>query len=255
MNKRALVVAVIAGLCGFLLLLVYKQRYEQAVCGGSKESVVVAVRDVPLGTSITEDMLGLREMPSQYIEERHVRAQEASRLVGVKSTTAVRANETILWTDLAVASEQRRDLSSLINDGRRAVAVRADVTSNFGGLLRPGDRVDVVLTYQRQDGRQSSKTLMQNKLVLAAGTDTGVTHGVQSAGTRNSRTAYADQIVLSVNADEAQTLAFAQERGSIRLVLRNPNDITIVKGLPETGEDTLRSAGAPEPKQEPTSDD
>ncbi len=239
--------AVVVGVCGFLLLWVYKQRYEQTVCGGTKQSVVVAVRDVALGTAITEDMLGLREVPAQFIEERHIRAQEASRIVGVKLTTAVRANESILWTDLAVASEQRRDLSSLISDGRRAVAVQAEVTSNFGGLLRPGDRVDVILTYQRQDGKQFSRTLMQNKLVLAAGTDTGSVNVANDAEGNGRRSGYADQIVLSVNVDEAQELAFAQERGSIRLVLRNPNDINLVKGLPETSEESLRGSNVREP--------
>ncbi|MCB9709114.1 MAG: Flp pilus assembly protein CpaB [Myxococcales bacterium] len=248
MNKRALTVAMIAGACGFLLLWVYKQRYEQTVCGGTKQSVVVAVRDLPLGTTITEDMLGLREVPGQFIEERHIRAPEATRIVGVKMTTAVRANEAILWTDLAVVSEQRRDLSSLINDGRRAVAVRADVTSTFGGLLRPGDRVDVILTYQRQDGRQASRTLMQNRLVLAAGTDTGSSNVANVSEGQARGSGYAEQIVLSVNVDEAQALAFAQERGSIRLVLRNPNDITLVKGIPETGEESLRGREVVEPE-------
>src|SRR5205823_4569768 len=81
----------------------------------------------------------------------------------------------VLWTDLATNSDARRDLSSLVRAPMRAVTIRADATSTFGGLIRPGDRVDVLTTMARgnAEGDRLTLPLLQNVLVLAAGRDTG----------------------------------------------------------------------------------
>ncbi|QQR91291.1 MAG: Flp pilus assembly protein CpaB [Myxococcales bacterium] len=240
MNQRPLIIATLSAALGFVALFFYKQSYEEKVCGGERVQVVVATQDLELGTALDSTMLGLVELPSRYVEGRHVRATDATKLLGVRLSSGIRANETILWSDLAMASDQRRDLSSLVNNGKRAVAVRTDSTSSFGGLLRPGDRVDVLLTHPSETQRLSTTVLLQNKLVLAAGSDTG---GGQftAVGDSVQSTRDVEQVVLSVSVDEAQLLAFGQERGTLKLVLRNPNDIAVLRGLPDATEEELRS--------------
>jgi pilus assembly protein CpaB len=115
----------------------------------------MAVQDIPLGTVLTDRMLGVRYMPEAYVEFRHIRARDAARIIGVRMSMEVKANESILWSDLATTTGERRDLSSLVRNGMRAITIRADATSGFGGLLRPGDRVDAFLTVSRStDGRR-----------------------------------------------------------------------------------------------------
>jgi Flp pilus assembly protein CpaB len=41
-------------------------------------------------------------------------------------------------------------------------------------------------------------------------------------------------VTLSASIEQAQLLAFAAERGRLTLTLRNPDDIEILEGLPET---------------------
>jgi pilus assembly protein CpaB len=144
-----------------------------------------------------------------------------------------------MWTDMAVATDYRRDLSGLVQAGLRAVSVRATTDGSFT-LIRPGDRVDVIATLaqgqdQRQDQRESV-VLLQNVLVLAVGLDMGndpLAKG-QPHQDRN------DQILtLSVNIPETQLLALASEKGRLTVAVRNPDDIRVAEGLSDMSSTTL----------------
>ena len=239
MNRKALVAALIIALIGVALLLLYKKRFEDKVSGGAPVAVLMAVQDIPLGTVLTDRMLGVRYMPEAYVEFRHIRARDASRIIGVRMSMEVKANESILWSDLATTTGERRDLSSLVRNGMRAITIRADATSGFGGLLRPGDRVDAFLTVSRADDNDARVTipLLQNVIVLAVGQDTGA---IQDGNAR--RAASISQVTLGVTVTQAQLVAFATDRGRLTLVLRNPDDIAILKDLPETTVDDILEA-------------
>ena len=85
--------------------------------------------------------------------------------------------------------------------------------------------------------------LLQNVLVLAAGRDTGGEAQRQTVNGTANTNAPADisQITLSASMEEAQLLTYAADRGGaggrhtgLTLVLRNPEDIAILEGVPET---------------------
>ncbi len=215
------------------MLLLYMQRFEEEASGGPPIQVVVATRDIPLGAAISQDMLGLRPLPRSYVEDRHIPAEEAQRIIGVRVTSGVKGGESLLWTDLATTSEQRRDLSALVRTGMRAITIRADVSASFGGLLRAGDRVDVLLTVERQQqDNHVTIPLLQNLLVLASGRDTGAPPRPGERRTYSSGTV--NQVTLSVTLEQASVLALSQEQGRLTLILRNPDDIAVVENAPET---------------------
>lgn len=246
MNTKALIIAIGAAALGLVLLLLYKQRFEAEASGGVPVRVLIAVQDIPLGAALSENMMGYRLIPQAYLEDRFIRYSDVRRIIGVRVSNGLRANQTVMWTDLATASDARRDLSSLVSTGMRAITVRADITNSFGGLLRPGDRVDVLGTLSRTGGENDRVTipLLQNVLVLAAGRDTGgeaqrQTVNGTAGGTGNP--VEISQITLSVSMEEAQLLTYASDRGGaggrhtgLTLVLRNPEDIAILEGVPET---------------------
>ncbi len=244
MNTRALVISIGAAVLGLVLLLLYKKRFEAEASGGQPIPVLVAQQDIPLGTALTEQMLGVRRIPQAYVEDRYIRYSDLRRVLGVRLSMGLRANQAVLWSDLATASDARRDLSSLVSTGMRAITVRADISNSFGGLLRPGDRVDVLGTLSRTGGENDRVTipLIQNVLVLATNRDTGGdAQQQQVSGTTNTSTADITQITLSVSMEEAQLLVYAADRGGaggrhtgLQLMLRNPDDITIIENVPAT---------------------
>ncbi len=230
MNRAAFVAAGVAAIIGFALLWLYMERLKDETSGGPPVAVLMATMDVPLGGILTQEMIGTRNLPSGYVEERHIRAADAERIIGVRVSMGVKANESLLWTDLATTAQQRRDLSGLVGDGMRAVTIRADAASAFGGLLRPGDRVDSLLTMTREDNREKvTIPLLQNILVLAVGADVGATTSRRQAQRRTYQ-----QVTMSETVDQAQHLTFSGSIGDLTLILRNPDDITILEELPET---------------------
>jgi pilus assembly protein CpaB len=229
MNRVALVIALLAAVVGGSALYLYKQRFEHEAVGGAPVSVLVARQDIPLGSKLTSEMLVSRRVPEAYVDGRTIQAGEASRVIGLPLRTRLQAGEELLWSDVAAATAEARDLAGLVQNGMRAVALSASPTSAFGGLLRPGDRVDVLLTTDRLGAESERVTvpLLQNLLVLAIGAD------VTGEGDR-SRERRTTTVSVLVAPDQAQLLAFALDRGSVTLALRNPEDIEVVERLPET---------------------
>ncbi|MAC26103.1 MAG: Flp pilus assembly protein CpaB, partial [Myxococcales bacterium] len=167
---------------------------------------------------------------------------DQQRVLGIRVNTPVRANQSLLWTDLATTASERRDLSTLLREGMRALTVRTGVTSAFGGLLRAGDRVDVLLTANRPGGEERvTVPLLQNVLVLAVGADTGgpdqSDEEAEQANNRRGR-----DVSLAVTLEQATLLTHARDRGELQLILRNPDDVEIVGGVPETTDTDLIEA-------------
>jgi pilus assembly protein CpaB len=238
MNRIALVVALLAALVGGAALYLYKQRFEHEAVGGAPVAVLVARQDIPLGSKLGADMVTVRVMPEAYVDARHIRAADKARVVGLPLRTRLEPQEAVLWTDLAASTADARDLGGLIQSGMRAIAIAAAPTSAFGGLLRPGDRVDALLTTDRLGDERERVTLplLQNLLVLSIGSDLG-------AGEERARERRTTTVSVLATPEQAQVLAFALDRGSVTLTLRNPEDIEVIEQLPETTADKLMRRG------------
>jgi pilus assembly protein CpaB len=234
LNRVALIVSLAMAALGSLLLYVYLRRFEQEVSGGPKVGILVAVKPIAAGQVVTDDMLGSGQVPQAYVEDRAVRESERSRVIGLRMSSPLRTQETLQWTDLALAADDRRDLSSLVQPGMRAVTVRATTQGAFA-LIRPGDRADVLATMPQGDLRESV-VLLQNVLVLAVGLDTGA--GADPASKRPELDRN-DQITLSLHVPEAQLLALAQEKGHLSVALRSPDDPRITEGLADMNSTAL----------------
>jgi pilus assembly protein CpaB len=224
-NKPAFIIAVASTVFGAAAGHLYMAQVEHEAAGGGKMAVLIATSDLKPGSVLTEGHLGVREIPQAYVGSRNISAKEAKRIVGIRLSTQIKANEPILWSDVAALGTDARDLSSSVQDGHRAFAMSGQTT--FDGLLRPGDRVDL-LFFQSESGK--TRVLLQDVLVLAI--------GGQLDATRASRSGNGG-VVISVDLREAQIVGTAERAGIIRLVLRNPNDVQNVEKLPETSRDEI----------------
>jgi pilus assembly protein CpaB len=235
-NRRAMLIAFVLGLISILLLLLYTRRFEREMSGGEPVRLLMTLKPLKRGTLITDDLLGYRDVPVAYVEERAIKSVERSKVVGVRAATAVPAQGLLQWTDLAVATEDR-DLSSLVQPGRRAMTVHAsgeDRKSN--ALIRPGDYVDVLAT-MTDEGNSSatgekSVVLLQKVLVLALGLDTEpqAANASQNAKHQGQRDM---ALTLSLTLQETQLLTLASDKGRLTVALRNPEDQRVSEGIPD----------------------
>ena len=137
-------------------------------------------------------------------------------LVGGKRVvlTPVEVNEPVLALKITGAG-QRATLSSLVQDGMKAVTIRVNDVEGVGGFVLPGDRVDVVLTRQTDKDKASTEIVLQNARVLAVD---------QSADVSADKPAVAKAVTLEVSTDQAQRVWLASSVGNLSLLLRKAGE-------------------------------
>jgi pilus assembly protein CpaB len=233
-NRRALFIALVVGILGLVLLLLYQRRFELEASGGEKIRLLMAVKRVERGKPITDDVVAVREIPLAYVDDRAIRESEKNKILGLKVGTTVKEQQLLLWSDLT-ANDERKDLSSLVLPGYRAVSIRASRDDASVGMIRPGDYVDVigVLGGQLMSGQDAKNAvvLLQRVLVLAAGGETTATHQVDE---KKATMGAADSVLtLSLTLTEAQLIALAAERGRLAVAVRHPDDQQRTQGIPD----------------------
>ena len=209
--------------------------------------VLVASKDIPKGNIIAADSLTTSIVPEQYLQPQAVFS--ADRILGMVAVVQITKGEQITLSKLV----QPRQLGGLAEGtpiGKRAITISVDSLSGLGGMINPGNYVDVIallpVPVTTVEGKQVNQMavmpLFQNTLVLAVGQDTGTV----SAPTSGRKTQEADKrsessslITLALTPQEANLIAFVQEQGKIRLTLRSPADAQVVQSIQPASWDTL----------------
>jgi len=209
-SKRLLVVAVVLAVIAGLGVYYFLANLERMALLEHTEEVVVAVADVPARTAIRAAMLSVVRVP------RGMRHQDATdtigNLVGRITTAPLIAGEQVLLARLH-ADGERTSLSFMLENGYRALSVHINERIAVAYLLRPGDFVDVSVSYEVAGGAGESRSiiLLQDILVLAIGSETMPF----AAAPPEAKT-----VTLALLPDAAERLIWAEDHGSIRLLLR-----------------------------------
>jgi pilus assembly protein CpaB len=178
--------------------------------------VVVATADLDIGTEISRDDVHTIEWPATSVPESAIGSVD--EVIGRGLIVPVVQNEPILSAKLA-SKEAGAGLPPAIPPGLRAVSVRVNEVIGVAGYVLPGTHVDVVVTVSptNQQGDMTSKVILTNVLVLAAGTKIERT-------TDKDKPMPVSVVTLLVNPEEAERLTLAASEGKIQLALRNPLD-------------------------------
>ncbi len=229
MNRIAMIASAAIAALGFVLLTIYVRQFEHEARGGEPVELLAMRQDVTAGVPLIEQMLVVRTLPENYLEDRQVLASDLPRVLGVRASIGLEANQTLLWTDLATTRHDRSSFSSRIPKGMRAMSLTGVGRRAFGNLMRPGDRVDVLLTKAKPglEAKVVTLPLLQNLLVLAVGSNFG-------AIDEDISPIRSDSVTLLVAIDQASLLAQARRNGTLSLVLRNEDDLEINESLTET---------------------
>jgi pilus assembly protein CpaB len=244
-KARPLFLGVVAGLVAVALLLLYLRRVEQEASGGRKVQVLVAIELIPRGKPITEAMLGSRDLPLAYVDERVLRASDKDKILGLKATSTIPVQQSLVWNDVMAVKDDQRALSALVQPGNRATPIRVQITDVLS-LVHPGDFVDILCVCGEA---KDSTVLLQRVLVLATGMETSVA----GLGKEVQR---ATVLTVSASLQESQLLTVAMEKGKLNAIVRNPNDQRITEAPADVSQaaltDATRRAAIQSPKRKTT---
>jgi len=212
--KKSNLAAGLSFVLGVAGVQLYGHQLKKEIRGGTPTDVLVVTADLKVGDKLSEENLSAVSVPSNYLDERRILGKERADLIGVAVSGALRAGDGLVWSDLADGAAHRH-LASVVMPGRRAYGLSAKANP-LGRLLRVGDHVDVLL-----ERSGSSETLLERVLVLAVGSELSDRGEAESARGRGRG------VTLSVSADQAELLLSAEERGRLRLTVRNPEDLRV----------------------------
>jgi len=235
-KKKLLIAAVVVGV--FAAVLVYfaieQQNKKHEKLLDDQVKVVKAARNIPAGTPLSREHTTIDKVPRQFLPGNVLQQKNVEVYLGQPLKDNVKEGSMIVTDDFEV-SEVNKDLASKIPKGERAMALKVDNISGVSGLLKPGDRVDILGTFPVSGKDQvvpsgggkaatgyMTMTLLQNVTLLAVGQQ-----ATRQTGETARRGSGYSSVTMSVTIEEAELLTIAQTRGDLMLLLRNSNDVKI----------------------------
>jgi pilus assembly protein CpaB len=259
-NRRFLLLALLAGLVSAILVYAAVSR----ATGGEETAAtitvpaVVATRDIPARTEVTAGMVEIKQVP---VDDRSDLAfSDTTQVVGQVTRYPITEGEHILSTKVVAltgATAGDESLSFVVPPEMRGVAITVDEVIGSGGLVLPGDYVDVIAVFdvdfrvadQDATSRETEEkffasTILQNVEVLAVAQtlvdappesttaadnpDEATADSSQRArNTEADPNPEASTVTLAVTLDDAQKIFVAEENGTLRLAVRPFGDDNI----------------------------
>lgn len=240
-----LVLAVlVAFLASFVVYRTLKHRsMPPTVMKEETVPVAVAASDLPWGTKLEGNMIEIAPYLPQSLPPGHF--ADRSALEGRVLITSLKKNEPITESRLAATSVTTGGVPAILGKGKRAVAVKGNPVLGVAGFIKPGNRVDVLVTVKDpKTGLETSKIVLQDILVLSAGQQLEKKGGEHEA-------APSDVYTLEVRPSEAERLALAATQGTLHFALRGLTDNATVLTEGATVPETLASYRMEEPPAPP----
>ncbi|MBM3244374.1 MAG: Flp pilus assembly protein CpaB [Candidatus Omnitrophica bacterium] len=217
----------------------------------NQTAVLVAKTDIAKGKIVDADNFTTSIVLNQNVQPGAVTSLD--RIAGMTTVAPVSKGEQVTLSKFSYVSGGG-DLAQVTPTGKRAITVAVDNISSLAGMIKAGDHVDVIAMIPQatigMDGKQTSQLVtlpvFQNVQVLAVGQQTTAVpkSDIRFRGAEQKQE-QSPLITLSLGPHEASLIAFIQEQGKIRLVLRSPGD-TKFEPVQAASWDTLFSYVFPE---------
>ena len=188
--------------------------------------VLVAARDLEAGRPLDTPDLARRAVPAAFVPGGALEPERLQEVLGKPLLLPLRAGDPIVESQ--VASRNATALAARLREGARAVTVPVDEVSSQAGLVRPGDRVDLMLAEEVEAGEQRCvrvKPLLESLVVLATGqVQADSTRSAEALLRQGVSSSNYSTITLDVTPEQAQQLALALRVGDLIPLLRGDAD-------------------------------
>ena len=223
MRPKSLILIVIALGCGLVASIGISQVMEGRSANANSPKIqtakiLVANTEINTGEVIDAQMVRLEEWPKGTVPEGAITKLED--IDGARPRQRIFTGEPILEAKLIATGEMAEDASLRLREGYRAVSVKVSSDQSVTGLIRPGDRVDV-LAYLRKSAdipQTMTKTVLENARVFAVNDKLDRSIDDDGKGIKVST------VTLEVKPQDVERLMLANQLGKILLSVRRPDD-------------------------------
>jgi len=249
-GKFSLLLGLTLGVVAAALIVVYlsgaKSEGGTTSISGLTVPEVVAAGDIAAGTRITAEMFDTGAVVVKDLPDTTVLAgafDNPEAVIGQVTVVPVVAGEQIIQgkvtaTGAAAITQygENPPLSLLLESGQRALSVEITSLVGAGGLIRPGDRVDVILTVKTKSdagSNQIAATVLQNIKVLAidqnVAAQTSVADGTSTIKEGEDTNPTATTVTFAATPVQGEVLALADMcrsnfEGRLAIALRGFGD-------------------------------
>lgn len=221
-------------------------------------NVYVAATDIPIGSTISQEMVAIQPWPSHLVLDGFIAADAGINIVGMVGRASFQAQEPLLTTKLSNPADPNF-LAGALPKGMRVVTLMTNEIEGVAGFVFPGDFIDIMLTHEvrkwvsvpatalgeaptlAEETRKITETLLTNVKVLAVDQRASGASAVDKEG----NLIIPRSVSLMVSPADAQRLRLGQQTGTLTLSLRALADresadplivtgITDISQLPES---------------------
>lgn len=241
-GRSLLLLALLFAIVAAVLVFVALNRNDggdEKTAASSTTKVVVAGEDIDARTTLDADMLKVADVPTDSVLKGTF--SDIDDLDGQVTRYPLISGEQVTATKIGVQKDDETGLSFVFPQGMRAFSIQVSEESSVGGLILPGDLVDIIgILDEGTVGIDKAVTLVQGVEVLAvaqeaqeaipAARPTGTPTPSAVTGTLGERpedveaNPKARTVTLAVTQEQAQLLALVQAKGDLALSLRSFGD-------------------------------
>jgi Flp pilus assembly protein CpaB len=214
--------------------------------------VVVATGDIKAGET-ADALLQSKRIALGNRRRVDLPANVVTRVEDIKGESAaidLSAGEIITTSNFSGTGASASSSSNVLSPGNVAVTISADAGHSVGGLVQPGDFVNLTADIKQLNGGITTQYLYQKVKVLAIGTDVGTAAAASSApaaGATPTTVPNSDLVTLEVPPEVAPVI-LAAASSNIRLLLvrpdYQPSDIPLSGFASSSTQDLPGQAGA-----------
>lgn len=245
MNKNetlSLWISVAAGLFAAFLIFSYTQEKTKEISQvfGVQTSVVVAKEFISEMQTVQENMVELVQIPEKFVQPGH--ARQIEDVVGLVALAPIAEGEHLLNNKVILPGPET-GLSLQVSPGKRAVTVPVNAFQSVAYLLKPGDRVDMLVAVDLSTGNSQKryiKTLLQDVVILA--TEKRVVNELPRILEERGEDIYThnlrkmedfSNITIEASPEDVQKIVYllSTDPRSIFFSLRHPSDNSFVSTL------------------------
>lgn len=239
MNKNIMIVLV----GGFFVALLVAVMVNAALSGADKKEtkdvkkvqILVAAKNLPVGKELNEGDLKWQSWPEDAMFIGAVirdGEQQPSEAVSGKLSRSLSESQPV-HMNMLIAEDKGDFLSANVSKGMRAVGVEVKKEVVADRLIKPGDHVDVIVTYrvrvntknnpdaQALVNRYASETVIENVRILAIDSnDIAAVDEVENGKSKKVKGSRNAIVTLEVDPKGVEEILLADKLGDIGFALR-----------------------------------